>query len=106
MISHDPPCRCLIFFFPTAGAVIRQGLLYKRPQQRTGKFNISKAQKLRHFVLTDTALAYYEFDSEKKEAGRLKGYVPLNTVRAVRAVVSASGKDTSYFEVGEGARKD
>lgn len=81
------------------GVVIRQGLLYKRPQKRTGKLNFTSAMKRRQFVLTDSSLSYYEYDEEKRQPGRLKGYIPIDRIRGVRATVAADGKDTPYFEV-------
>ena len=78
---------------------MRQGLLRKRPQRRSGKLQLSSKSRQRYFVLTDISLAYYEYDAHLARAGMLKGYISTKDIRAVRAVISGAGKQTSYFEV-------
>lgn len=46
------------------GSII-EGAMHKRPRMRTTRINLSVRQRQRWFVLTDTALAYYEYSGNK-----------------------------------------
>jgi hypothetical protein len=83
-----------------SNVILKEGKLWKKPQKRTGRVNLSAKQKLRWFVLRNTSLSYYTLE-ESDHIGKIKGYIPLDTILSVHATHSEGGDTLRTFEVSQ-----
>eukprot|EP00049_Salpingoeca_infusionum_P002937 m.61425 g.61425 ORF g.61425 m.61425 type:complete len:737 (-) comp11865_c0_seq1:261-2471(-) len=78
---------------PASTATLIEGVMLKAPQVRGGRRPLLSSARHRWFVLNNLSLSYYTYSQKelgKVLVGKLKGYIPLDTVTYV-STASADG---------------